>query len=102
MPIYEFYCRPCDYKVEQIRPMCDYTATVCSCGEEMEWVISAPAMQVWDQDRRFPNVTQHGDGTMSFRSKDEYKAHLAANHSAEYSHTAPIKTPHGAKVEVYD
>ena len=101
-PLYEFLCHPCDYKVEELRKMADYTSPVCECGEDMEWVISAPAVDAWNSERKFPNVTQHGDGTMTFKSKDAYKAHLKANHSAEYSHTAPIKTSHGAEVTVYE
>ncbi len=101
-PIYVFKCHPCDYVTEELRKVSDYTTPDCGkCGEETEYTISVPQMQVWDQCRSFPNVTQHGDGSLTFKSKDQYYKHLSDNNSSECSTDAPVKTAHGTEVTVY-
>lgn len=86
MPIYEFTCRRCNTTVEKYRPVGQYDAPHCSCGVIRELKLSRPAVQVWNTERRFPNVSPHGDGTMSFASKKAYYAHLEANkmHEVDY------------------
>jgi hypothetical protein len=63
-----------------------------------DFVVSAPAMQTWNQDRAFPNVSPYGDGTATFKTKARYEAHLKAHDMAESSTDAPIKRPHGNRV----
>jgi hypothetical protein len=103
MPIYEFYCDRCALIEEQIRlKVGDTKGYPCFfCGETMFNVASVPAMHVWNQDRRFPNLTGHGDGSMRFGSKFEYKKYLKENHVGESAHDAPKKTKPCTKVITY-
>jgi hypothetical protein len=64
----------------------------------MERVLMAPAMHVWNSERQFPNVSPHGDGTMTFPTKDAYESHLKATGLREIAHDGLIKKPHGNKV----
>ena len=101
-PIYEFRCHPCDYVTEKIRQMGDYNAPNCDkCDEEMDHIISIPKVQVWNTSYSFPNVTQHGDGTLQFDNKSSYEKHLEDNNVGEFSTNAPVKTAHGTEVTVY-
>jgi hypothetical protein len=83
--------------------MDDFAPVDCvACGGHAEHVISLPTMLVWNVDRRFPNVTPKGDGSMKFSSKDEYYGHLASNHQVEISHDAPKKVKSTSDVTVFD
>lgn len=103
MPIYEFICRSCDHRREEIRNVGDTKPRGhCPvCADSFEYIISAPAMHVWNKDRRFPNVVPTGDGSKTFETKAEYEIHLKERNMAEVSTTAPVKTPHGATVKKY-
>jgi putative FmdB family regulatory protein len=99
MPIYEFQCWGCNEKSEELRKLGDYAPAKCPvCGGATEHIISASTMQVWNQERKFPNIRKDGDGAMSFNSKSDYKAYLKETHQAESSHDAPVVKPHGNKV----
>lgn len=103
MPIYEFMCRPCNYRTEEIRSMADYTPTTCpGCDGKTEWIVSSPTMHIWDGERSFANLTQHGDGTVKFATKSDYNMHLKQNHVTEADSSFPIKHSHVAQVTVYD
>jgi hypothetical protein len=64
----------------------------------MEHIIALPNVVIWNEERRFPNLTQHGDGSMAFPSKAAYKKYLEDNHAAEVSQGGVVKRPHGNKV----
>jgi putative FmdB family regulatory protein len=103
MPIYVFRCQPCEYEVEEIRKVSDYNPPHCdSCNGTMEYILTPPDLQIWNAERKFPNVGRYGDGSMSFASKDAYERHLKDHHMAESSTDAPVKTPHGAEVTIYE
>ena len=99
MPIYEYKCRSCGERYEVLRPMADRERSFpCPCGARAGFMVSVPTMQTWNQERAFPNVSPHGDGTQTFATKTEYEAHLKAHEMAESSTDAPVKRPHGNRV----
>lgn len=92
MPIYEFQCWGCNEKTEDLRKLEDYTPAKCpTCGGSAEHIISAPALNIWNHERKFPNVTGHGDGSMTFESKDSYDAHLTENNLVESSQGGTVE-----------
>ena len=103
MPIYEFYCDDCALIEEQIRlKVGDTKGYPCHvCGKTMFNVASVPSMHVWNQCRSFPNLTGHGDGSMKFASKSDYKLHLKENHVGEFSHDAPKRHKPCTEVTTY-
>jgi putative FmdB family regulatory protein len=103
MPIYEFYCHACAKTFEEIRHLDQREPPQCAeCGASTEYVISAPKLGIWNGERKFPNVSNYGDGSASFPDKASYERHLKDNHMAESSTDAPKKVPLGADVTVYD
>ena len=101
MPLYEFACL-CGSRVEEFRKLCDWTPGNCiACGREMEYVISAPTLHVWNAERKFPNVGRVGDGSMAFNSKAAYQKHLTDTDVVEVSTDAPIKVPHGTTRTIF-
>lgn len=104
MPMYDYMCMVCNRRIESLRSIADRDVTLyCpSCDAVMQRVLVAPAMHVWNSERRFPNIVQEGDGSMAFPSKSAYEAHLKQNHLGEVSTDAPIKRSHGAKVVLTD
>jgi len=100
MPLYEFYCEKCQSITEAVRLIAKRDgAQKCQfCKGPTERVVSAPTVQIWDDGRRFPNLTQHGDGTMAFPNKACYEAYLKEQDIAEYSTDAPVKRPHGNRL----
>lgn len=103
MPIYEYICWGCNERQEIIRKYEQRNRAVyCQfCKGKAELVASVPQLGIWNAERRFPNVSNLGDGSMTFPSKDAYERHLKANHMAESAIDGKVKTPHGAKVTVF-
>ena len=64
----------------------------------MERQASAPALGIWNAERKFPNLSPHGDGTMTFASKAAYEARLKELNFAEVSQGGLVERPHGNKV----
>lgn len=52
MPLYEYQCESCDYRVEEFRPMGDrLRESFCDkCGRGMKLKIGTPSFKVWDYD----------------------------------------------------
>ncbi len=99
MPMYVYQCEACLFKQEIIRPIDSRDdPIICSCKGEMIRQLTAPTMHTWDQWRKFPNITKEGDGSMSFRNKDEYNVHLKETNTIESSTDAPKKTKLGHKI----
>lgn len=99
MPIYEYICESCNRRSEALREIKNRRrAPRCSCGAKCVITISAPAVNAWKDDRRFPNVRKTGDGTLAFPSKKAYEEHLRKSNMVEVGVQAPIKKPHGNKV----
>ena len=100
MPMYEYKCRECEWRIILLRRMADRDIKpCCQCGESMERLISAPVMHVWNAQREFPHMCNEGElGEMTFPSKDAYETHLKDRGIAEVSTSAPIKRAHGNKV----
>lgn len=46
-------------------------------------IVSLTNNNPWDKTRRFPNLSEHGDGTKAFDSRAEYEQHLKDNDWAE-------------------
>jgi putative FmdB family regulatory protein len=92
-------CWGCNERTEALRKIGDYSPERCPvCGGNTEHIISPTTMHVWNQERKFPNIRKAGDGTMTFKSKTDYKEYLKSTHQAESAHDAPVKRPHGNKV----
>jgi len=101
-PIYVFRCEPCDYQMDELRKMGDYEPPDCNqCGQSTYKIITTSTLHLWNSERRFPNVGNTGDGTMTFESKGSYESHLKANHVAESATDAPAKVKSTAEVTVY-
>ena len=100
MPLYEYYCFDCELGKEELRSIDKRNDPLCcaGCAANMELIISAPSVQIWNADRSFPNLTGRGDGSMTFANKDEYRAHLDASGVDELSTSTPVYTPHGSKI----
>lgn len=99
MPIYTFYCATCTITADVYRKLGDYEPEPCPrCGGATQHVIGAPAVIVWNGERRFPNLSPQGDGCMAFPSRAAYEEHLKAQGVTEIGVTAPIKRPHGNRV----
>lgn len=100
MPIYEYHCRRCDEIEERLRsiPERDEQAECGRCGDDMVRIVSAPSLGIWNGERKFPNLSPTGDGSMTFPSRSAYEAHLKEQHIAEVGIKAPVKRPHGNRV----
>ena len=88
MPMYEYACQDgCGHVTARIKrinnrkraPKCDK----CKGKTEMTW--STPSVNVWSEDWSFPNLRPEGDGTMTFKDENTYKAHLKEIGAAETS-----------------
>ncbi len=90
MPLYEYRCNRCSDSTECIRPIAKRNEPMrCHCGSSTTRFMTAPVMHVWNQSRTFPNLTQQGDGTMKFNSKEDYNVHLKENNVHESGLDAP-------------
>lgn len=98
MPLFDFRCDTCG-RVESDVLIPRESPPYCH-GRFMTRLIGLPAMQTWNQERRFPNLANTGDGAMTFPTKDAYTKHLKKNFLEE-DHSGKIKRPHGAKVTRY-
>ena len=103
MPIYEYICVVCEEISEEIRMVSkrDKRTDCPNCSTHLIRIASSTTMHVWNQERRFPNLRGGGDGALTFPSMKSYEGHLKSKGVGEVSCSAPIKTPHGAKVTVY-
>ena len=82
--------------------MSDFSKPACAvCRDKMDHIIVSPNMQTWNQERRFPNVTGFGDGTMNFESRNKYDTYLKNHHQAESATDAPKKVKSGSTVEIF-
>ena len=98
MPTYPYLCG-CGNRRDVIRPIDSRDDPLCclTCGRIMTRTISAPAVQAWKTDRKFPNTTEYGDGSRSFDSKLDYNVYLKENHLGESATDAPKKVRLGHK-----
>lgn len=87
MPLYDYECEKCLGVVEHLLSMSftDNTLPCSECDGTTHRLLSAPAVQSWNKDRRFPNLGQEGDGAMSFDTRSDYKKYLKDNYICELS-----------------
>lgn len=99
-PLYEYVCVRCRTITEEMRTIAhrDDTPTCEDCSTPTLRVMSVPTMHVWNKDRSFPNVSPHGDGTLTFPDRETYEVHLKEHGMAESSTSTPIIRPHGNRV----
>jgi putative FmdB family regulatory protein len=85
MPIYEYRCEPCDETYEAVFPISDRDSEQhCrDCSTPLIRICSVPSLKIWNFERKFPNISPQGDGTMSFSSEGEYETYLTSNHLYE-------------------
>lgn len=96
MPAYVYRCPKCSRREWVLRRIADRNKLwKCSCGEAMQRLMTPPTMHVWNTERRFPNVSPGGDGSLSFESRSAYEQHLRDHGLAEVAHDGKIERPHG-------
>ncbi len=100
MPMYDYFCFDCELGKERLSTIARRNASLhCDeCDGSMELIISAPAVQVWNTDRSFPNLSNAGDGSRSFESKRAYQDFLVDSGVDELSTSAPNYRPHGNRL----
>ena len=79
MPLYEYQCKKCGHRFEEIRKFSDKHLTKCrECGGALEQVLSAPAVQfkgsgwyVTDYAKKVSAPSASGDSGAKTDSKDK-------------------------------
>jgi len=100
MPLYEYYCERCGDTDAILRPIRkrNFKALCSTCSTPRIRIASVPSIDIWNQERKFPNLKRTGDGTMTFASKTDYNIYLKENNIAEVSQGGRVSRPHGNKV----
>jgi len=77
MPNYEYLCKKCGYRFEQIRKFSDKQLRKCpECGGVIEQVISAPAVQFKGSGWYVTDYPKKGAGSASSSEGDRSSAEL--------------------------
>lgn len=81
MPLYEYRCLKCSQIAVELRAMRHRNDPFeCKCGGKTERIISAPRMNVWNPEWKFPNLDSGPEKDhMCFDSETEYKLFLEEN-----------------------
>jgi len=100
MPIYEYRCEPCDETFEGVFAIADRDSeqTCVDCSTPLIRIYSVPSLKIWNHERKFPNISPQGDGTMSFSSEGEYETYLTSNHLYEKRIDGVNYRPHANEV----
>ena len=67
-----------------------------------ELVLKPPAVHDWSGGKKFPNLSPHGDGSMTFHDKGAYNRHLREKGVLEVDYGGQRKTPAGSRKVMTD
>jgi putative FmdB family regulatory protein len=84
MPLYEYACKKCGHRYEEIRKFSDKHPTKCpECGGVLEQVISAPAVQFKGSGWYVTDYAKKGSGASSSSSSSASDSESSAKEAKE-------------------
>jgi putative FmdB family regulatory protein len=84
MPLYEYECKKCKHRFEEIRKFSDKQPTKCpECGGPIEQVISAPAVQFKGSGWYVTDYAKKGSSSASSLSSSESESNKESKESKE-------------------